>query len=118
MSPVQCASQCGLIPNPMEVLSSERMHVMLRVQVVGGILALLRNSCQMLQLTFVARVVRLVENSTNFDIKVEDGTGQWDVKLYVDAEEETAVSLPPFQDCQKPRTKTVCSANSSDGNHL
>ena len=96
----------------MEVLFSERVHVLLPVQVVGDILTHLRTSGRMLQLTFVARVVRLVENSTNFVIKVEDGTGQWDVKLYVDAEEETAVSLPPFQDRQQPRTKTVCSAKS------
>ena len=49
-----------------------------------------------LQITIVARVVSLKENSTNLDLQVDDSTGKWDVKLYVDPDEYTSVSTALF----------------------
>ena len=47
-----------------------------------------------MQISLVARIVSLHENSTNYDMQVDDGTGRLEVKLYVDSDEDSAVS--PF----------------------
>ena len=49
-----------------------------------------------LQITLVARIVRVSETSTNLDLLVDDGTGTLEAKLYIDNEEEQNVSLQAF----------------------
>lgn len=46
-----------------------------------------------MQITLVARVLRVTETATNLDLLVDDGTGTLEAKLYVDSEEEQNVRM-------------------------
>lgn len=46
-----------------------------------------------MQITLVGKIISLRETETYFDMQLDDGTGVLEVKLYVDSDADTLVSI-------------------------